>query len=433
MDNREVLPAKRLRGDIEAPADKSIGHRVALVGAIAEGTTVAMNFPQGADPQSTLRCLEGLGVVIERDAAATVKITGRGLCGLDAPGANLDAGNSGTTVRLLSGILAGNPISSTVVGDDSLSRRPMGRVVGPLEEFGARIETTDGHLPMTIHGGPLRAIDFPMRVASAQVKSAVLLAGLHGAGTTVVHEQVRTRDHTEIALEASGAALRIVEAPGQSRRIEVDGGQPLNARTVRIPGDMSSAAFLIAAGLLVPDSELRVSGVGVNPTRSDFLALVQEIGGAAMVESMREEDGEAVADIVVASAPIGPVNVVGEATAGLIDELPILAVLGVCGPGQVSIRGAGELRLKETDRIRALAVNLKAIGATVEEFEDGLTASCDGPIEGGTVQSFGDHRIAMAFAVAGLVSRSGVTVEDASCVDISFPGFFELLEGLTER
>ena len=421
------------------PADKAIGHRAALIGAIAEGTTSATNFPKSADCLSTLRCLERLGVTIEREddsLGGTVRMTGKGLGGLAGPGSRLDAGNSGTTVRMLSGILAGHPFSSTLVGDESLSRRPMERIVRPLESFGARFETTDGHLPLTITGGELQAIDYTLPVASAQVKSAVLFAGLHAAGTTVVHEPVRTRDHTEIALAASGAAVRVVEESGQHgrvRRIEVDGGRRLSARSIRIPGDVSSAAFLIAAGLLISDSQLRLSGVGVNPSRSEFLALIQEIGGQVLVEGLRAEDGEAVADLVVGPSSLRPINVPAEAAAGLIDELPILAVLGVCGPGRVTIRGAGELRLKETDRIRALAVNLEAIGATVEEFEDGLVAECDGPVEGGTVSSFGDHRIAMAFGVAGLVSRSGVRIEDADCVEISFPGFFELIDSLIER
>jgi 3-phosphoshikimate 1-carboxyvinyltransferase len=436
----EVLPARRIRGDIEVPADKAIGHRAALIGAIADGTTRAKNFPESADCLSTLRCLERLGVSIEREAAGfggTVRITGKGLGGLEGPDSILDAGNSGTTVRMLSGILAGHPFSATLIGDDSLSRRPMERIVRPLEAFGARFETTDGHLPLTITGGDIRAIDYPLPVPSAQVKSAVLFAGLHAEGTTVIHEPVRTRDHTEIALAASGAALRVVEAsgdqPGLVRRIEVDGGRRLSARSIRIPGDLSSAAFLISAGLLVPDSQLRLSGVGVNPSRSEFLALTQEIGGQILVEFLRAEDGEAVADLVVGSSSLRPINVPAEAAAGLIDELPILAVLGVCGPGRVMIRGAGELRLKETDRIHALASNLEAIGATVEEFEDGLVAECDGPVEGGTVSSFGDHRIAMAFGVAGLVSRSGVRIDNAECVDVSFPGFFGLLDTLTER
>jgi 3-phosphoshikimate 1-carboxyvinyltransferase len=433
MDAIEIRPAKRLRGDTQVPGDKSIGHRAALIGAIAEGTTVAENFPMSADCQSTLRCLERLGVSIERDPPARVRIHGRGLRGLEAPTKDLDAGNAGTLVRLLSGILAGQGFSSTLVGDESLSRRPMQRIVQPLEQLGARIETTDGHLPMTITGGAIRAIDYRLPVASAQVKSAVLLAGLLAEGTTTVHEPIRTRDHTEIALKASGAAIEAFDVGNLERRIEIEGGHPLAARSLRVPGDPSSAAFLIAAALLVPESELRLSGVGINPSRSDYLSLLADLGADLQIEARRLEDGEAVAEIVVRTAPLEPIAITAGTAAGLIDELPILAILGVCGVGRVSIRGAEELRHKETDRIRALAANLEAIGVRVTEFDDGLDAECDLPVEGGTVRSFGDHRIAMAFAVAGLVSRRGVRVQNAGCVDISFPGFFELLEGLVQR
>ena len=439
MNTVEILPAKRLRGDTRVPGDKAIAHRAALIGAIADGVTTAENFPRGADCFSTLRCLEGLGVEIERVAGPTdtVRIHGKGLGGLDAPQRDLNAANSGTTVRLLSGILSGYSFSSRVVGDDSLSRRPMQRIVEPLGQFGARIETTDGHLPMSITGGGIRAIDYRLPVPSAQVKSAILLAGLHAAGTTIVHEPIRTRNHTEIALTASGAALRVVggsEANGGGvRRIEVEGGHPIRARSIRVPGDISSAAFLIAAALLVPRSELRLLEVGVNPSRSDFLSLLKKTGAEIRIEARRENDGEAVADIVVRHSELQAIDVSAEETAGLIDELPVLAVLGVCGAGRVSIRGAVELRHKETDRLRAIAMNLDAIGARVEEFEDGLVAESDAPLEGGAVSSFGDHRIAMAFAVAGLVSRSGVRIEDAGCVDISFPGFFDRLHGLVER
>ncbi len=433
MDTVETLPARRLRGDIRVPGDKSIGHRTALIGAIADGETSAKRFPMSGDCLSTLHCLERLGVRIDRHDSGRVRVHGRGLRGLEAPTGELDASNAGTLLRLLSGILAGHAFTATLVGDGSLSRRPMRRVAEPLERFGARVRTTDGHLPMTITGGPIRAIDYRVPVASAQVKSAVLLAGLLADGVTKVHEPVRTRDHTEIALAASGAAIHVDDASDGGRRVEVEGGHTLAARSFTIPGDPSSAAFLIAAALLVPDSQLRLRGVGVNPTRTGYISLLQRSGADLRIEAPREEDGEAVADIVVRASALQPFAIGGADTAGLIDELPILAVLGVAGTGRISIRGAGELRLKETDRIRALAVNLEAIGARVAESDDGLEAECDPPIEGGTVASFGDHRIAMAFAVAGLVSRKGVRIEDAGCAAVSFPGFFALLESLVER
>ncbi len=426
MKTTQILPARSLTGEIEVPGDKSIGHRIALIGAISRGTTEADNFPNGADPQTTLACLRKLGVDV-RSANGKVTMEGRGLGGLEPPVGDLDAGNSGTTVRLLSGILAGQSFRSTLTGDESLSRRPMSRVVDPLERFGARLESTDGHLPLSIEGGPLKAIDYDLPVPSAQVKSAVLLAGLHAEGTTSVYETVQTRDHIEIALTASGARLR-----SDGGRIEVDGGGILHGRSLRIPGDLSSAAFLIAGALLVPRSRLRLNGVGVNPTRSACLALIERSGGLVSLDSLSNEGGEPVADIQVRSSNLLPIDVPPEATAGLIDELPIIAVLGAASEG-IRIRGAGELRLKESDRIHAVVTNLRSIGVEVEEFDDGLRVHGGQVIEGGRVSSFGDHRVAMAFAVAGLVSGIGIEIEDSGCVDISFPGFFELLENLVQR
>ncbi len=426
MKTIRILPARSLQGEFELPGDKSIGHRIALIGAISEGETEADNFPEGADCQSTLACLRQLGVEV-RLKDGKMKTAGRGLGGLGTVSGDLEAGNSGTTVRLLSGILAGHHFKSTLVGDLSLSRRPMARVVRPLEQFGARVETTDGHLPLRIQGGFLTAIDYDLPMPSAQVKSAVLLAGLHAEGTTSVYETVGTRDHTEIALAAAGARLRAARG-----RVEVEGGVPLHGRRVRIPGDLSSAAFFISAALALPESQLRLRGVGVNPTRSAYLALLERLGGGVFLESLTDEAGESVADICVRSSRLGPIDIPPEATAGLIDELPVLAVLGAVSEG-IRIRGAGELRLKESDRIHAVVTNLRSIGVEVEEFDDGLMVRGGAVFQGGTVSSFGDHRVAMAFAVAGLLSHVGVEIEDAACVDISFPGFFELLESLADR
>jgi 3-phosphoshikimate 1-carboxyvinyltransferase len=426
MTTVQVLPARSLRGEVALPGDKSIGHRVALIGAISDGTTEATNFPGGADCRSTLSCLRQLGVEL-RLHNGNLEIEGRGLGGLLAPPEALDAGNSGTTVRLLSGILAGHSFPVTIVGDASLSRRPMDRVVAPLSLFGARVETTIGRLPMRIEGGFLRAIHYDLPVPSAQVKSAVLLAGIHAQGTTSVCESFLTRNHTEIAMMAAGARLRL-----DGRRIEVDGGCRLRGREVRIPGDLSSAAFLIAAALTLPESELRINRVGVNPTRSSYLTLLQRLGGQIVPDSVDNEGGEAVADIRVVSSSLASMEILPTATAGLIDELPILTILGTVSNG-VAIRGASELRLKESDRIHSLVKNLRSVGVDVEEFDDGLSVNGGQVINGGTVSSFGDHRIAMAFAVAGLLSRTGVEIEDADCVDISFPGFFELLDSLVLR
>lgn len=431
MTTMETRPAKRCSGDVSVPGDKSIAHRAALLGAISEGTSVIADYPRGADCQSTLGCLETLGVGIARRSDA-IEITGRGAGGFREPAEPLDCGNSGTTVRLISGLLAGHRFTSRLEGDRSLCRRPMRRIVEPLTRFGARIQTVDGHLPLEITGGRLRAIEYALPVPSAQVKSAVLLAGLLAEGTTAVIEGVTTRDHTEVALRASGAPIRVV-VEGHARRIEVDGGGRLEARSLRVPGDASSAAFLVAAALLLEGSELHIRGVGINPTRTDYLRLVRRMGGDIEVVSPADDGGERSGDIVVRGSALTGLRIEPDDVAGVIDEIPILAVLGVCGGGSVSIRGAGELRHKESDRLRAIAVNLAAIGASVEETEDGLDARSDGPLAGGTVSSFGDHRIAMAFAVAGLASRQGVRVEDAGSVDISFPGFFDRLESIVER
>jgi 3-phosphoshikimate 1-carboxyvinyltransferase len=428
MKTREIHPARRVRGETSLPGDKSLAHRFALVASVADGVSRADNFPVGADCASTLRCLEGLGVPIIR-RNGTIEIEGRGFGGLVAPNRDLDAGNSGTTVRLLSGILVGQSFSSTLVGDASLGSRPMGRIIEPLRRFGADIQADDdSHLPLRIRGGRLRAIEYRLPMASAQVKSAILLAGLQAQGTTVVTEPTRTRDHTEIALRESGARIRVSDG-----RIEIDGGVPIRSRSVSIPGDVSSAAFLIAAALAIPNSELRLTGLGVNPTRTGCLSLLERVGARIVLDKLRNDGGEPVANILARSSTLSMMKVHPSSIPTLIDEVPILAVLGTRATGGFEIRGAGELRLKESDRIEAVVKNLRAIGVRVEEFFDGLRIPGDQKIEGGTVSSFGDHRIAMAFAIAGLLSKSGVTIEDVGCVDISFPGFFELLDRLVEH
>ena len=425
---REIQPAKSFRGEVRLPGDKSISHRVALIGAISEGTTEGENFPASADCHSTLACLRALGVDLSLEHHR-LRVAGRGLGGLQAPQEALDAGNSGTTVRLLSGILAGQPFSSTLSGDPSLCRRPMKRVIDPLRRFGAHIEAAEGEqLPLRIQGGPLQAIDCTLPVASAQVKSAILLAGLYASGVTSVRETFATRDHTEIALGECGANIT-----SSDEGIDLEGGRKLRPRSIRIPGDISSAAFLVAAALALPDSELRLMEVGVNPTRSGYLSLLERIGGIVSFGLLRSESGEPVADVTVRSSTMGRIEVHPAAVPSLIDELPVLAVLGSRCRGGLRVRGAAELRLKESDRIAAIVGNLESVGVFVEEFPDGL--SVDGPqaIEGGTVSSHGDHRIAMAFAVAGLLSKFGVRIQDPDCVDVSFPGFFDVLEELAQR
>lgn len=429
MTTRLTLPARRSVGEVRVPGDKSIAHRAALLASVSHGTSVIANYPSGADCQTTLASVESLGAGVVR-RSGEVQIGGRG--GLFPASDALDCGNSGTTVRLLSGLLAGHAFTSRLVGDASLSRRPMRRIIEPLVRFGARISSEDGHLPMEIAGGSLRAIEYVLPVPSAQVKSCVLLAGLLAEGTTAVVESTPTRDHTEVALRAAGVPVRMT-AEGTLRRIEVEGGRLPEARSFRVPGDISSAAFLIAAALLLPRSELCIRDVGVNPTRTDYLRLIQQAGGNVDVSGPSGDGGEPSADVTVRGSDLSEIRIDPGQVAGVIDEVPILAVLGVSGGGRFSIRGAAELRHKESDRLRALAVNLAAIGAHVEQFDDGLEAASDGPLRGGTVSSFGDHRIAMAFAVAGLASREGVAVADADSVDISFPGFFDRLDEVVER
>lgn len=424
-DRLEIAPAVRISGIASVPGDKSISHRIAMIGAVAEGTTVIHNFAESVDCQTTLECLRDLGVPIKR-AGLTVTVEGRGLNGFKAPSHELNGGNSGTTVRLMSGLLAGFPFEATFIGDESLSRRPMKRVVEPLRKFGATITAReDNYLPLTIRGGSLFPISFTTPIASAQVKSAVLLAGLHARGLTRVREPMPTRNHTEIALAEFGARIKTT-----SDGIEIEGGRPLHGKEVTVPGDLSSAAFLIAAALGVPGSRLRLTGVGLNPTRSGFLSLLQEMGGKIAITPSPAGAGEPVGDIEVESSELLGMEIGGAWIPNVIDEIPMLAVLGTRTQKGIRIRDAAELRAKESDRIRAVASNLRTLGAQVEEFPDGLWVPGNQTLRGGEIDSFGDHRIAMAFAIAGLFSEDSIIIRDPSCVGISFPSFFELLDSL---
>ncbi|HYR87591.1 MAG TPA: 3-phosphoshikimate 1-carboxyvinyltransferase [Terriglobia bacterium] len=422
----KITPAVRLGGVASVPGDKSISHRLAMIGAIAEGRTTIRDFAESADCQSTLDCLRDLGVSIQRDGN-TVIIEGRGLAGLRKPSGELDAGNSGTTVRLMSGIMAGFPFESVFVGDESLSRRPMKRIMEPLRRFGATLEARDdNYLPLKIRGGSLTPVSFTLPIASAQVKSAVLFAGLLTRGTTRVNEPVATRNHTEIALAEFGADIRTGNGT-----IEIDGGRPLAGKEFHVPGDLSSAAFPAAAALCVPNSRIELKNVGLNPTRSGFLSLLQQMGARISVRQLSAATGEPAGDITVESSELAGMEIAGSWIPNVIDEIPVLAVIGTRTRNGIHIRDAQELRAKESDRIQAVASNLRALGARVEEHSDGLSVPGGQTLQGGVVDSFGDHRIAMAFAVAGLLASGPVTILNPSCVGISFPGFFELLSGLT--
>lgn len=420
--SRTVKRVQSLGGSVRIPGDKSISHRYAMLAAIAEGTSRIHSFAESADCQSTLGCLKQLGVRIERQGT-DVTVAGTGLEGLRASAEPLDAGNSGSTIRMMAGILSGHSFRTVIGGDASLSRRPMKRIIEPLTRMGARIQSMAGGLPpLTIEGGSLVPIRYELPVASAQVKTAVLFAGLYAEGLTEVLEPHRTRDHTEIALEQFG-----VEVGRQDRTISARGRGRLTAQELSVPGDISSAAFLVVAGLLVPGSELTFQGIGLNPTRTTILEFLRSIGGDINILSCESRNGEMVGSLRVRASSLRGGEVPTEMIPGLIDELPVLSVLATqCQEGLV-FRGAQELRFKESDRIAAVAENLRRMGAEVEEFPDGLRIPGRQPLKGSEISSYGDHRIAMAFAIAGLIADGTTTIVDSGCVQISFPTFFETI------
>jgi len=433
MSEQTIGQARGLTGTARLPGDKSISHRLALLGALAEGASELRNFSTGDDCRRTLDCLAALGVHLEvsdtSEAGRVVRLEGRGLGGFGAPRSELDAGNSGSTMRMLAGALAAHPFESVLTGDASLLRRPMQRVIEPLTRMGAKLEASDGERPpLRIRGGRLNAITHSPSVASAQVKTAVLLAGLHADGTTAVEEPTRTRDHTEIALEQFGAAVA-----RERRRVSVRGKQPLRGKTFSIPNDLSAAAFLLAAGALLPETNLVLPQVGLNPTRTALLDFLAEQGAAVRILDVEEAQGELRGNLHVRGGRrLRGGRVEGTLVAKLIDELPVLAVLGTQSEDGFHLRDAAELRVKESDRIAALAENLRRLGARVEELPDGLDIAGRQKLRGARVESYGDHRIAMAMAVAGLVAEGETTIAGSDCVEISFPGFFEVLAALRE-
>lgn len=421
-----VRPAPAgLRGRFEVPGDKSIGHRAVLFGALAEGRTTVLGFPGGADVVASLGAIRALGAAADW-SGTTVTIDGRGLA-LGHPGDTpIDCANSGTTMRFLAGICAGGPGRVVLDGDASLRRRPMERVAGPLRLMGAQIATTEGRPPITVTGGALRGIEYAMPVASAQVKSAVLLAGLRAAGTTRVREPILSRDHTERLLQRMGAALRI-DATG----IALDGGQRLQGLEVPLPGDPSSAAFLVVAGMIVPGSAIELPAVGLNATRTGAFTVLRRMGGVVAEHDVREVAGEPRGTLVVAAGGLRGTTIAPDEVPATIDELPILAVAAALADGETRLTGAEELRVKESDRLAAIE-QLRVLGVSIATTPDGfvIDGSAGRPLGGGRIVTHGDHRIAMAFAVAGLCAPDGVVIEGAECVDVSFPGFFERLAAL---
>ncbi len=425
MSSVTIRPARNVGGAVRLPGDKSISHRYAMLAALAQGRTRLENFSTAADCASTLGCLRALGCNVEQPATGVVEIEGRELA---APAAPLDCGNSGSTMRLLAGMLAGQTFPSELVGDASLSRRPMARVIEPLTVMGAKIAAQGSHAPLRISAAALHGTDYTLPVASAQVKTAVLFAGLLADGETSVTEPVRTRDHGELALAAFGA-----EISRQPRRAGIRGGQRLRALQARIPGDISSAAFFLCAAALFPGSNLVLDGLLLNPTRAALLDVLAEMGARVVLLNLEEQHGELAGTVSVAGGTLRGASISGAQTAALIDELPVLAALAPFTEDGVEIRDAGELRVKESDRIAAVARNLRAMGADVEEREDGLRVPGRQPLRGAPVDSGGDHRIAMAFAIAALRAQGETLIRGADAAQVSYPEFFEVLEKMVER
>ncbi len=422
-----IHPAKGLSGAMSPPGDKSISHRYAMLGAIADGMTKLENFSTGADCASTLECLKTLGVKWER-IGNSVGIYGKGPK-LNAPSEALDCGNSGSTIRMLSGILAGQSFTSDLKGDKSLSKRPMARIIKPLQMMGAKITSAEGNRPpLKIAGGKLKAIDYELSVASAQVKTSLLFAGLYARGRTQVKEPIQTRDHGELALTAFGAHLE-----RRMKQVSIEGGQKLTAIEATIPGDISSAAFFLCAAGLFPDSHVTISGLLLNPTRARLLDFLVGMGVRIKLSDLREERGELVGQVLVQGGTLKGARITAEDTAALIDEIPVLAAIGPYTTDGIEIRDARELRVKESDRIASVAKNLRTMGAEVEEFDDGLRIRGKQKLHGASIDSFGDHRIAMAFAVAALRAQGETEIKGADAAVISYPQFFDVLESLVQR
>jgi 3-phosphoshikimate 1-carboxyvinyltransferase len=422
-----VRPARNVLGSLRVPGDKSISHRYAMLAALAEGRSRFESFSTGADCASTLACMQVLGAAVTRDEQGSVVIDGIGPQ-LQAPSGPLDCGNSGSTMRMLSGIVAGQPFTSEMIGDQSLSRRPMKRIIEPLTKMGAKIEAEGDCAPLRITGGKLHSIEYRPPVASAQVKTCLLFAGLLADGRTTIEEPARTRDHGELALRAFGAKVERV-----LHGVAIQGGQALHPLEAVVPGDISSAAFFLCAAAIFPESNLVIDGVLLNPTRSALLDVLAAMGSKISMVRVEEQHGELVGTIALVPGTGRHVEIAGALTALLIDELPVLAAVAPFTVGGLEVRDAGELRVKESDRLSAVTQNLIAMGAQVEQTADGWRIPGGQKLHGAEVESFGDHRIAMAFAVAALHAEGDTLIRNPECVAISYPSFFEDLERLVER
>lgn len=428
-----VRPARNIRGSVELPGDKSISHRYGMLAGIAEGPSRLENYSTGADCASTLGCMRALGVKWDRksDGQNVIELQGSGLS-LAEPARPLDCGNSGSTMRMLSGIVAGQHFTSEMIGDESLSRRPMQRIIQPLTSMGAKIDSHDGKPPLRIAGASLKSIDYKMPVASAQVKSCLLFAGLFADGETRVEETFRTRDHGEVALRTFGVKLER-KSIGPGSEVRIRGGQRLHGIEVRIPGDISSAAFFLCAAALFPESQLTIPNLLMNPTRARLLDILMQMGLRISVTQLDEIHGELVGSLQVEGGALKGATISGGDSAALIDEIPVLAAIAPYTQNGIEVRDARELRVKESDRIAAVARNLRAMGAEVEELEDGLKIPGGQSLHGAEVDSLSDHRIAMAFAVAALRAEGETLIGGAESAAISYPAFFDTLEELTLR
>jgi 3-phosphoshikimate 1-carboxyvinyltransferase len=435
MSTQTIRPARTLQGSLTLPGDKSISHRYAMLAGLAEGTTRLSNFSTGADPRSSLACMEALGAKVVHNPDRTISITGTAGT-FQQPTAPLDCGNSGSTMRMLSGLIAPHPHTFTLIGDHSLTHRPMERIRKPLAQMGAKLDLVDGHAPITIHGGPLHAIDFDTPIPSAQVKTAVLFAGLQANGTTSLTESIRTRDHSEHALRAFGAILhRESAAAGDIAKLSIPGHQKLKAIDATVPGDLSSAAFFLCAALLFPDSNLILDSIGMNPTRASLLDVITALGGKIKVLNVEEQHGELIGTIQVNVSPNGlrGMHIGGALSAQIIDELPVLAAIAPYTTDGITIRDAKELRVKESDRIALVAKNLRAMGANLTEYDDGLQIPGNQHLHGAVIDSGTDHRIAMAFSIAALRATGDTEIHGAEAAAISFPEFFTHLDSLALR
>ncbi|MEW9669762.1 3-phosphoshikimate 1-carboxyvinyltransferase [Ammoniphilus sp. 3BR4] len=422
--------AKRIAGDITVPGDKSISHRAVMFSSMAKGTAKIYGFLPGADCLSTISCFRKMGVSIEQNGDQVV-VQSSGLEGLKEPHDILDVGNSGTTIRLMSGILAGRPFHSTLIGDESIARRPMKRVVQPLKQMGARIDGRSGgdFTPLAIRGGELKGIEYRSPVASAQVKSAIILAGLQAEGITTVYEPHLSRDHTERMLSSFGVELKSFEGG-----VSIQGGQAMQQQDeIHVPGDISSAAFMLAAAAIVPGSELTIRGVGVNPTRTGIIDVLLEMGADLKVEDERIQNGEPVADLTIRYAPLKGIEIGGAIIPRLIDEIPIISIIASQAQGKTVIRDAEELKVKETNRIDVMVQELKKLGATIEGTDDGMIIQGGAALTGARCHSHGDHRIGMSMAIAGLVAEGETSIEEAEAINVSFPGFEQILNKIAEQ